>query len=232
MIPNIIHYCWFGRKPLPKLVLKCIDSWKKFLPDYKIIEWNEDNYDVNKIPYTSEAYKIGKYAFVSDYTRYWILYNFGGIYFDTDVEIIKPIDDIISNGPFMGIEKDRNAISVAPGLGIAAYKGMNFYKEMLPIFENYNCENGISPLLVKETTNLCIQKGFKLEDKLQTIDGITLYPNEYFNPKDDYTGKIILTPNTRSIHHYAKSWVDNYSPIRNRLTQLYHRLLKYYILRT
>ena len=106
MIPKIIHYCWFGRNPLPELAQKCIASWKKYLPDYEIKEWNEDNFDVNIIPYTAEAYAAKKYAFVSDYARFWILYKYGGIYFDTDVEVIRPIDDIIAKGNFMGCETD------------------------------------------------------------------------------------------------------------------------------
>ena len=101
MIPKVIHYCWFGRNPLPPLAIKCIESWKKFLPDYEIKGWNEDNFDVNIIPYTQEAYQAKKYAFVSDYARFWILYKYGGIYFDTDVEVIRPLDDIIARGPFM-----------------------------------------------------------------------------------------------------------------------------------
>ena len=104
MIPKLIHYCWFGRNPLPKSAIKCIESWKKFLPDYEIKEWNENNFDVNIIPYTKEAYECKKYAFVSDYARFWILYKYGGLYFDTDVEVIKSMDDIIERGPFMGIE--------------------------------------------------------------------------------------------------------------------------------
>ena len=104
MIPKIIHYCWFGHNPLPPLALKCIASWKKYLPDYEIKEWNEENFDVNIIPYTREAYAAGKYAFVTDYARFWILYKYGGIYFDTDVEMIRPIDDIIAAGGFMGYE--------------------------------------------------------------------------------------------------------------------------------
>ena len=95
MIPKTIHYCWFGRNQLPKSAIKCISSWRKFFPDYEIKEWNEDNFDVNSIPYTAEAYQVGKYAFVSDYARFWILYHYGGVYFDTDVEVIKPMDDII-----------------------------------------------------------------------------------------------------------------------------------------
>ena len=102
-IPKTIHYCWFGRNPLPSLAIKCIASWKKYLPDYEIKEWNEDNFDVNVIPYTREAYAAKKYAFVSDYARFKILYEEGGLYFDTDVEVIKPFDDIIARGAFMGV---------------------------------------------------------------------------------------------------------------------------------
>ena len=124
MIPKIIHYCWFGRNPLPELARKCIASWRKYLPDYEIKEWNEDNFDVNIIPYTAEAYAQKKYAFVSDYARFWILYRYGGIYFDTDVEVIRPLDDIIARGCFMGFETDpapkQNGVDacVNPGLGL------------------------------------------------------------------------------------------------------------------
>ncbi|MDE6612292.1 MAG: glycosyl transferase, partial [Muribaculaceae bacterium] len=104
MIPKTIHYCWFGRNPLPESALKCIASWRKYFPDYQIIEWNEDNFDVNAIPYTAQAYAAKKYAFVSDYARFKILYDHGGLYFDTDVEVIKPFDDILERGAFMGFE--------------------------------------------------------------------------------------------------------------------------------
>ena len=101
-IPNTIHYCWFGGNPLPPLAEKCIASWKKYLPNYDIKRWDESNFDVNSIPYTKQAFAAGKYAFVSDYARFWILYNYGGIYFDTDVELINNMDGIIASGPFMG----------------------------------------------------------------------------------------------------------------------------------
>ena len=106
MIPRTIHYCWFGGKPLPRDAEKYILSWKKYLPDYEIKRWDESNFDVNSIPYIKEAYAAGKYAFVSDYARLKILYEHGGIYFDTDVEVIKPLDDILSKGGFMGFEKN------------------------------------------------------------------------------------------------------------------------------
>lgn len=228
-IPEIIHYCWFGKKPLPKLALKCIGSWRKFFPDFEIKEWNENNFDVNVIPYTAESYRRGKFAFVSDYARYWILYKFGGIYFDTDVEVIRSFRDIIERGPFLGIEKDRNLLSVAPGLGMGALPDMEFYKEMTGFFKAWKTQPQTpqpEALLVKVTTELMIKKGFKREDIFQTIDGINIYPSDFFDPFDDYTGKLYLTENSRSIHLYAKSWIDNYSSLRNKISKLYHRLSK------
>ena len=120
MIPKKIHYCWFGGNPLPLLAQKCIESWKKYLPDYEIIEWNEANYDVHKIPYISQAYKAKKYAFVSDYARVDILNEHGGVYFDTDVEVLKDLSPILAKGPFLGIEA---AGAIANGLGMAAEQG-------------------------------------------------------------------------------------------------------------
>lgn len=136
MIPKIIHYCWFGRNPLPPEAEKCIASWRKYLPDYEIKEWNEDNFDVNIIPYTAEAYEVEKYAFVSDYARFWILYKYGGVYFDTDVEVIRPMDDILAKGNFMGFETDpdgkiRNVMSVNPGLGLGVVSGLGLMKKCL-----------------------------------------------------------------------------------------------------
>ena len=135
MIPKTIHYCWFGGKDLPEDAQKCIASWRKFLPDYEIKEWNEQNFDVNSIPYTAEAYRAGKYAFVSDYARMLILYQHGGLYFDTDVEVIKPLDDIVTRGPFMGyeIEPDGNQTETTatnPGLAIGAEPGMDIYMNL------------------------------------------------------------------------------------------------------
>ena len=152
MIPKVIHYCWFGRNPLPPLAKECIASWKKFLPDYEIKEWNEDNFDVNIIPYTAEAYKQKKYAFVSDYARFWILYQHGGLYFDTDVEIIRPLDDIIAKGPFMGFELDpdgensplkyapRFAYSVALGLGFGVERGNRVMERLLNYYQDLSFE--------------------------------------------------------------------------------------------
>ena len=228
MIPKVIHYCWFGGKPLPKSARKCIESWKKYLPDYEIKEWNEDKFDVNMIPYTREAYKYGKYAFVSDFARFYALYHYGGLYFDTDVEVIRPMNDVVARGAFMGIEQDADQVVVAPGLGMGGYTGMELYKRVLDYYTALNfsdkSESQISGLVVKCTTDILCQFGFVCENKLQQVADVWIYPNDYFNPMDDYTGKIRVTENTRAIHYYAKSWIDGYSPLRNFLSKRFHRL--------
>lgn len=217
MIPKVIHYCWFGGNPLPELALKCIESWKKYLPDYEIKEWKEDNFDVNIIPYTAEAYKAKKYAFVSDYARFWILYNYGGLYFDTDVEIIKNMDDIIERGPFMGCEKDSQeqgaTLSVAPGLGLGVNPGLGLYKELLNYYYglsfinpngSYNQET-----IVSHTTKVLIRHGLENKKGIQECGGIWIYPKEYFCPLDYKSGVLNITENTISIHHYSASWHSN-----------------------
>jgi mannosyltransferase OCH1-like enzyme len=218
MIPKIIHYCWFGRNPLPESAKECIASWKKFLPDYEIKEWNEDNFDVNITTYTAEAYKAKKYAFVSDYARFWILYNYGGLYFDTDVEILKPIDDIVAKGGFMGMEKtegntfdkfDSNTVLIAAGLGLGVEKGHTLYKEVLDIYNKKHFitwSGNFTGTVVTTTTNLILSKTTIIKDKINEFQGIYIYPDEYFDPMNFYTGEITITPNTRSIHKYATTW--------------------------
>ena len=165
MIPKKIHYCWFGRKPLPESAKKCMASWHKYLPDYEIVEWNEDNFDVNAIPYTAQAYSVGKYAFVSDYARFKILYEHGGLYFDTDVEVIRPMDDIIAAGPFMGFETDMPSkyATVNPGLGLGAYSRMDFYNKILTEYSGFRFLNDDGTLdqttIVMYTTYLLHLKG-------------------------------------------------------------------------
>lgn len=226
MIPKIIHYCWFGRNPLPKSAQKCIASWKKYLPDYVVKEWNEDNFDVNAIPYTYDAYEAKKYAFVSDYARFWILYNYGGVYFDTDVEVIRPIDALIEKGAFMGWEKPNSlgVSSIAPGLGLAAPQGMSLYKDILNGFENLNFyrENGErnSYSMIPMVTDLLIKHGLKKDGHLQTIDGIIVYPNEYFCPMDAVTGRVNITSDTYTIHWYTMSWLPRSRQWRVKLMRI------------
>lgn len=207
-IPKIIHYCWFGRNPLPELAEKCIASWKKFLPDYEIKEWNESNYDVHKIPYIAQAYDAKKYAFVSDYARFDILYQYGGIYFDTDVEVIKDLTPIVDAGAFMGIELPG---LINSGLGIAGQKGLPIFKEIIESYEkdSFQIEDIVEmKTVVTRVTDIFINHGFISENRMQQISEIKIYPAEFFCPKDNRTMELHLTKNTYTIHHYDASWVD------------------------
>lgn len=233
MIPHIIHYCWFGRAPLPADAQKCIDSWRRHMPDYKIVQWDEDNFDVNIIPYTEQAYKAANFAFVSDYARIWILYHHGGLYFDTDVEIIKPIDDIVATGAFMGYEiepcnKKNINFAINPGLGIAATAGMDIYRQILDYYQNldfYDATGNINRMaIVRITTHILNKNGIEAHNGIQTVAGITVYPPQYFNPLDSITGKLNITDQTRSIHWYTQSWIKQ-SRWRIWLSRMLHRLI-------
>lgn len=207
MIPKIIHYCWFGKNPLPELAKKCIDSWKIYFPEYQIIEWNESNFDFKSCPYISEAYEEKKWAFVSDYARFFLLYKYGGIYFDTDVEVIKDMSEIINKGNFFGCEIPGVC---APGLGMGAEKGLEVYKEILLMYEkeHFRLENGRinNKTVVNYTTDILKIYGLKDTLNIQSVKGILIYPPEYFCPLSFYTKQINITKNTYTIHHYTGSW--------------------------
>lgn len=217
MIPKTIHYCWFGGKPIPKKYLHYIESWKKFLPDYEIIRWDESNYDVNCIPFSEEAYSKGKFAYVSDYARLRILYEHGGIYFDTDVEVIAPIDDILKSSGFMALEKDssKNAnqlLYVNPGLGFAVEaknpiirEAMDFYETHHYVYPDGHTEQITIPVIL---TEILKKHGLKHSDAITTIGGITIYPWDYFCPAEFMSNKLEITVNTRTIHHYSATWMS------------------------
>jgi hypothetical protein len=210
MIPKIIHYCQFGGKPLSDLTQKCIASWKKYFIDFEIKEWNESHYDVHKIPYISEAYNARKYAFVSDYARFDILYQYGGIYFDTDVEVILPFDDILKNDSFMGFETPG---CVNPGLGMGCNAGLDIVYQILDFYaslhflKNDGSYNETS--IVEYITRILKKNGLRKTNTIQTLKGLIIYPTDYFNPKDFITGNITISSNTHSIHHFAMSWFSD-----------------------
>lgn len=223
MIPKIIHYCWFGRNALPPIAVKCIESWKKILPNYIIKEWNEDNFDINVIPYTKEAYQAKKYAFVSDYARFKIIYEEGGIYLDIDVEVLKSLDNLLMNNAFTGFEDDTK---VAPGLILAAKKENALIKEIL---DKYKEKKFILPngsfnyeTVVIHMTNILIEKGLVLNGTQQTISELTIYPTDYFSPKSLATGKLNITPNTYTIHHYAATWVPMYMQLEKNFWNFFN----------
>ena len=223
MIPKIIHYCWFGGNPLPPLALACIASWKKYLPNYEIKQWDESNFEVNMIPYTAEAYKQKKYAFVSDFARFWIIYHYGGLYFDTDVEVIKPLDGIIAKGNFMGFEVDpdgdntpgkyapRFCFAVNPGVGFGMEKEHPFMKKMHDLYAELKFELPPANIawyktIVAYTTEKLCEDGLKNIKGVQVVDGINIYPHDYFSPINMISGRLHLTPNTHTIHRFMGSW--------------------------
>lgn len=210
MIPKKIHYCWFGRKPLPRKYKNYIKSWKKFFPGYEIIRWDESNFDINEFSFTEKAYIDGKMAFVSDYARLKILYEHGGVYFDTDVEVIATMDDIISKGSYMGFEKNTNlskgdTLYVNLGLGFAVEPQNKILKEALDIYDKLGYEK--KKTIVVIITDILKKHGLRYCDKPVIVEGITIYPCEYFCPIEFLGNKIEITKNTRTIHHFTASWM-------------------------
>lgn len=221
MIPKKIHYIWLGGNKKPKIIKKCMKSWKRFCPDYEIIEWTEDNFDFSDCKYAVEAYQNKKWAFVSDYIRYVVLYNEGGVYLDTDVELLKPIDDLLAEHAFMGFETKS---MLNPGLICGSEAGDKFIKRMIDSYKKdsfvlYGGGLNFKTICLR-TTELLQKDGLILDGSEQTVDGIKLYPTEYFNPMNMDTGKINKTKNTYSIHRYAASWCSKKARLRGKIYQL------------
>lgn len=207
MIPKIIHYCWFGRGKKSDLILKCIESWKKYCPDYEIKEWNEDNFDINCCQYVKEAYEHKKWAFVSDYARLYVLYNYGGVYLDTDTELIKNIDSLLNYSAY-AIFENKNII----GLGLIGSSANN--KWVLECLNNYNNINFLNTngtinivTITKLISKLTEEKyNLKLSGKKIEIDNLlTVLPEDYLN---SILGENKKTENTVAIHHCDASWID------------------------
>lgn len=217
-IPHIIHYCWFGKNPKPPIVVKCIASWRKYLSGYEIIEWNEENSDIESVKYTREAYKDKNWAYVSDYVRFRKLYEYGGIYFDTDVELLKPIpDDIMSNEAFTCVETTND---ISPGLVFACCKGNDVVKEILDDYENSKYEmkrNELTTVNIR-ASRIMEKHGFEYSGRYQVVNGIAIYPSEYFCGYNQDLHIEEITPNTISVHHYASSWMTK-TQLRKRSFQ-------------
>ncbi len=232
-IPKIIHYCWFGGKPLPKLAQKCIASWERFCPGYEIKRWDETNFNVRACLYSQQAYEAKKWAFVSDYARFKILYEQGGIYFDTDVELIKPLKDILEKGPFMGFESDAKGgqtLAVAPGLGMGVPPGWPVCRELLEIYQKSHFLDSTGKADMKKVktvvmymTEVLNAHGLQNKSGIQQIDGVFIYPKEYFNPKDLVTHQLFITPHTYAIHHFDGSWVSGKEKIKKWFNKQFGR---------
>lgn len=207
-IPKRISYCWFGQSPLPNKVKQYIDSWQRMCPDYEIIQWNESNYDVNKIPFIRDAYKEKKWAFVADYARLDIIYQTGGIYLDTDVELLKSLDPLMEEKIFLAIEK--SGLWINTGLGFGAEKGNVTIKNLCKIYEKASFYHDDGSLNLKQCTLYATeyfeQNGFVREDRYQKVGEVAIFPSEYFCPMNFDDGSLFITQNTIGIHWYDASW--------------------------
>jgi len=202
LIPKKIHYCWFGNSVMSENELRCIDSWKKYCPDYEIIRWDEHNYDCKRTRYLREVYEYGHYSAVSSYARFEILNEIGGIYLDTDVEIIKSIDELLRLPAYMGFEVTG---TVNTGHGFGTVQGNQIYREIVDYYDSishYNDEGEFHytncPII---TTEILKKHGLKMDGTLQQIDNITIFPNDYFDPVMQ-----IPVKNTYSVHRYSSLW--------------------------
>lgn len=238
MIPRTIHYCWFGGGALPSLAVRCLASWREQMPGYEIKCWNEENFDVFSIPYTREAYRLRLYAYVSDYARLWILYHHGGIYLDTDVELLRPLDDLLAGGAFMGQEQPDNLndtnLHCALGLGVGCEAGHPFIGRLL---EHYRKLHFVSLTGRQGDTIVDITRRLLAEEPIEELDegivrcaGFTIYPWPYLCPLNYFTGQMDIRPETHAIHHYAASWVTDldretvFAKVRRRMRGILARI--------
>ena len=215
-IEKKIHYCWFGKGKIPEQLQRCMESWKRYMPDYEIIRWDESNYDIKKNRYMQEAYDAQKYGFVPDYARLDILYNYGGIYLDTDVEVIKSFDDMLSDQAFMGFG-DINGVAL--GLGFGCVKNNELIKLMMDEYENksfYDNEGKMNlTTCIEYQYPVLIKYGFKMDNTQQCINGNMIYPVQLFNPESKIGIHKHYTKHTHSIHrgelsYESKSTKDDY----------------------
>lgn len=224
MIPRIIHYCWFGKGEMPKKMVECICSWKEKCPDYKIVEWNEENFDVCSNLYVQQAYKLKKYAFVTDYVRLYVLYHYGGIYMDTDVEVLKPLDRFLVHHAFSGFEDS----GLVPTGIMGSEKRNEWIKTLLDEYNSLSFVNEKGDMdfttNVYRITNISVKKyGLKKKSSYQELKNgtVVFYPYDFFCPKSWKTGEMNITNNTYSIHHFSGSWMTDEDIKRKQLCQGY-----------
>lgn len=224
MIPKKIHYCWFGGGGIPEAAKKCIASWKRFCSDYEIIEWNESNFDLDYNGYTRYCYDNKKWAFLSDFVRLIVIAKYGGVYFDTDVEVVSNFDFLLENDAFYSFEDDEN---INTGQGFASIANHPIILSLKEEYEQLKPNiDGNYPIIKcpELNTEALLKHGLKLNGQLQKIEGALILPMDYMNPYDDPTGRLKKTENTISIHWYSKSWLDKKTILRSKLSKPIHRL--------
>ena len=212
MIPKIIHYCWLSNDPYPADIAKCIESWKKYLPDYEFVKWDFNRIDKNKFRWVSEAYDNKKYAFAADYIRGYALYNYGGIYLDSDVEVLKSFDNLLALKYFIGQENSCYEWEAAI---IGAEKGTEWIGKCLEYYKNKNFINIFGELqthVLPYIINTIVRKNYEvkcinsIEEWTAEKDVVCRFPLDWFSPKEHSTMNINCTHNTYCIHHFTKSW--------------------------
>ena len=227
MIPKIIHYCWFGRGEKPELAKKCIASWRKSCPDFEIREWNEGNCDYLSIPFMAEAYAAKKYACVSDVMRLIVLEQYGGVYFDTDVEVLRDISPLLDDEGFIGFENDQ---FVNSGQVMAAKAHHPVIQAMIEEYKKLhftNADGTTTPVgCPRLNTDVMERFGLIRNGREQVVAGIHVYPADYFNPMDSTTGKLTKTENTYSIHWYSMSWLPKRVQMKAKMGRILRRVLK------
>jgi mannosyltransferase OCH1-like enzyme len=232
VIPKTIHYCWFGESDFGELELACMESWKRFCPGYEIKKWDETNFDIECNEFVSGAYRQGKWAFVSDFARFKILYEEGGVYLDTDVELVKNLDDLIDEGAYLGYEVDPDEATgvngaLASGLGMAFPAHDPFVAKVLESYERIEFpETGNlgDYTVVRMVTKLLESEGLKPVVEGQRVAGVRLLPQRYLNPMDRFTGGIDIDEDTVSIHHYSASWVSKSARMELALSSKFIRM--------
>lgn len=212
MIPKVLHYCWFGGSNLPALESSCIETWQKVMPDYEIRRWDESNFDISQCNFAREAYSQGMYAFVSDYARYVILRDQGGIFLDTDVKVLKPLDSLLVNQGFCGYMQNNRYVN--PGLILGGEQKFQLFDEVIEHYESLSfsqSSNRVNPFTSPRllTGLLAEAHGFRCDGTYQELDcGFTVYPAEFFDPLDSHSGTMNITDNTYSIHLYSGTWLS------------------------
>lgn len=216
MIPKIIHYCWFGRGEMPELAIKCIESWKKFCPDYEIMVWNEENFDISSNRYVKEAYESKKFAFVTDYVRLYAMYNYGGIYMDTDVMVLKSLDEYLVHHAFSGFESKTK---IPTGI-MASEKGYEVMADLLKFYDDavFIKEDGTYNIITNtETiTAMFTEWGFMPTGEYQEIKGMAFYPQNIFCPDHKKLTNNNYMKDTATIHYFAGSWKSDATLKRER----------------
>ena len=226
MIPKIIHFCWLSGDPYPEIIIKCLDSWKKILPDYEIKLWDTKTFDIQSTKWTAQAFEMKKYAFASDYIRFYALYNYGGIYLDSDVEVLKSFDDFLHNKWFFGYEYTGSPEAAIVG----AEKGQVWINQCMKWYENkefvdyYGKETIIAPLVLQSGFERTISYKLIDDEKEHFFEGGCILPYSFFSPKNGFNGDIKVTNDTYAIHHFNTAWL-NTNTVSIKIKKTIHMLL-------